>query len=70
MFDPRTRHAREVLSDVSSLYGIEILHPPVRKSIRFAEASRSGKPITEFAPSHPGAEAYRQLAALLDRGRK
>jgi len=66
MFDPRTRHAREVLSDVSSLHGVDVLQPPVRKSIRFAEASRAGKPITEFAPSHPGAEAYRQLAALLD----
>ncbi len=70
MFDPRTRHAREVLSDVSSLYKIEVLQPPVRKSIRFAEASRSGKPITEFEPSHPGAEAYRQLAALLDGASK
>jgi chromosome partitioning protein len=66
MFDPRTRHAREVLSDVSSRYGIEVLQPPVRKSIRFAEASSLGRPITQFAPSHPGAEAYRQLAALLD----
>ncbi len=70
MFDPRTRHAREVLSDVSSLHGVEVLQPPVRKSIRFAEASRAGKPITEFAPSHPGAEAYRQLAALLEGGRQ
>jgi chromosome partitioning protein len=68
MFDSRTRHAREVLEDVSTRYGVRVLQPPVRKSIRFAEASRSGRPITEFAPSHPGAEAYRQLAAALDEG--
>ena len=33
--------------------------PPVRKSIRFAEASQAGKSILSYAPSHPGADAYR-----------
>jgi len=62
MFDGRTNHAREVLEDVGSRYRLRVLEPPVRKSIRFAEAPRDGKSIIRFAPSHPGAQAYRALA--------
>jgi chromosome partitioning protein len=65
MFDGRTNHAREVLADVGSRYGLRVLEPPVRKSIRFAEAPRDGRSILRFAPSHPGAEAYRELARHL-----
>ena len=62
MFDGRTNHAREVLEDVGSRYRLPVFEPPVRKSIRFAEAPRGGRSIIRFAPSHPGAEAYRALA--------
>ncbi|MEA2447796.1 MAG: chromosome partitioning protein, partial [Actinomycetota bacterium] len=66
MYDGRSRHAREVLGDVGSRYGVEILEPAVRKSIRFAEASQAGVSILSYAPGHPGAEAYRQLASVID----
>jgi chromosome partitioning protein len=62
MFDSRTNHAKEVLADVGSRYGLPVLEPPIRKSIRFAEAPRDGSSIIRFAPSHPGAQAYRALA--------
>jgi chromosome partitioning protein len=62
MFDGRTNHAREVLEDVGSRYRLPVLDPPVSKSIRFAEAPRDGRSIIRFAPSHPGAQAYRALA--------
>jgi len=62
MFDPRTSHSREILSDVGRRYDVAVLEPPVRKSIRFAEAPRAGKSILKFASKHPGAEAYRQIA--------
>ena len=62
MFDGRANHAREVLEDVGSRYRLPVLDPPVRKSIRFAEAPREGRSIVRFAPSHPGAQAYRALA--------
>jgi len=70
MFDGRTKHAREVLEDVGTRYRLPVLEPPVRKSIRFAEAPRDGRSILRFAPSHPGADAYRQLSKQLipDRG--
>ncbi len=62
MFDGRTNHAKEVLADVGSRYGLPVLEPPIRKSIRFAEAPQDGRSILRFAPSHPGAQAYRDLA--------
>jgi chromosome partitioning protein len=66
MYDGRTKHAQEVLSDVGSRYDVPILGPPVKKSIRFAEASQAGRSLLSFAPSHPGAEAYRIIARVLD----
>ncbi len=66
MFDGRTRHAREVLADIGNRYGVRMLEPPVRKSIRFAEATQAGRSIVSFAPSHPGAQAYRDLAAVIE----
>lgn len=59
MYDGRSRHAREVLADVGQRYGVDVMEPPVRKSIRFAEASQAGRSILAYAPTHPGAEAYR-----------
>jgi len=65
MFDPRTQHSRQILEDVGKRYDIEVFQPPVRKSIRFAEAPRAGKSILRYASSHPGAEAYREIAKRL-----
>jgi chromosome partitioning protein len=66
MFDERTRHARAVLDDVRERYGLPVLDPPVRKSIRFAEAPMGGMCILQHAPNSPGAQAYRALARQLD----
>ena len=68
MYDDRTRHGRSMLEAVHERYGLEVLEPPVRKSIRFAEAPAQGRCILQHAPSSPGAEAYRSLAATLDAG--
>jgi chromosome partitioning protein len=68
MFDGRSRHAREVLADVGRRYAVRVLEPPVRKSIRFAEAAQAGRSILSYAPTHPGADAYRAVARILDRG--
>jgi len=68
LYDGRSRHAREVLADVGTRYELQVLEPAVRKSIRFAEASQAGLSILSFAPTHPGAEAYRNLARRIDGG--
>lgn len=66
MYDERTRHSRAVLDDVKERYGLPVFDPPVRKSIRFAEAPLSGLSILQHAPNSPGAEAYRAIARQLD----
>jgi chromosome partitioning protein len=66
MFDGRTRHGREILDGVGARYGLPVLEPAIRKSIRFAEAPGQGRSILEHAPDSPGAQAYRALARDLD----
>jgi len=66
MYDAHTRHSRAVIEDVRTRYGLPVLEPPVRKSIRFAEAPQRGMCILQHAPESPGAAAYRALARLLD----
>jgi chromosome partitioning protein len=65
LYDGRTRHSQEVLADIGDRYSLPVLDPPVRKSIRFAEASQAGRSIISFASMHPGAEAYRVHARRL-----
>ncbi len=66
LFDGRTRHAREALEDVGERYGVRVFEPPIRKSIRFAEAAQAGRSILSFAGSHPAADAYRTIATALE----
>ena len=65
MFDPRGRHAREVLEDVKTRFGLAVIDPPIPKTVRFAEAPGRGVSILEHAPKSAGALAYRTIAAAL-----
>ena len=65
MYDGRTRHSRAILDDVRSRYGLNVLEPPVAKSVRFAEAPAQGRSILRHASGSPGAEAYRAIARTL-----
>ena len=62
LFDSRTTHAREVLADVSSRYGLTVIEPAIAKSVRFAEAPARGRSIMRTASRTPGAAGYRALA--------
>ena len=67
MFDPRPRHAREVLRDLVARYELPLVGPPVRKSVRFAESPTAGATIVGSGTDVPGAAAYRAIAReLLD----
>jgi chromosome partitioning protein len=70
MYDERTRHGRAVLDEVRTRHGLTLLEPPVRKSVRFAEAPAHGQCIFQHAPSSPGAQAYRAIACELDADRR
>jgi chromosome partitioning protein len=65
MFDARTTHSRQVLSEVEERYALPMFEPPVPKSVRFAEAPGLGKSVLQHAPTSPGAVAYRTLSATV-----
>jgi chromosome partitioning protein len=68
MYDGRTRLAQEVVADVRTRYGLDVLEPPVPKSVRVAEAPGKGGSVLAHAPRSPSAEAYRLLAAVVAAG--
>ena len=55
----------KLLDDVRSRYGLNMLDPPVPKSVRFAEAPAQGRSILRHASSSAGAAAYRAIAGTL-----
>ena len=67
MYDGRTNHARAVLENISQAYQLDVVEPPIPKSIRFAEAPATGRSILTTSRRHRGADAYRDLAVNLTR---
>jgi chromosome partitioning protein len=69
MIDLRTLHSREVIERVREAFGEKVYTTMIARTVKFPDASVATEPITTFAPSHPGAEAYRRLAReLIFRG--
>ena len=62
MYDPRTLHSREVLETVTKAYGDQVFSTVINRTVKFPDAAVAGEPITSFASSSSGAEAYRRLA--------
>ncbi|QLQ10017.1 MAG: ParA family protein [Nocardioidaceae bacterium] len=65
MYDGRTTHARAVLDDIAQTYELDVVQPPIPKTIRFAEAPAVGRSILATSRRHRGAEAYRGVAGWL-----
>ncbi|WP_374007555.1 ParA family protein [Leifsonia sp. LS-T14] len=65
MYDSRTLHSREVLERVVDAFGDSVLETVISRTVKFPDASVAATPITQFAPEHQAAEAYRQLAREL-----
>ena len=65
LFDGRTNHSRAVLDNISQTYDLDVVTPPIPKSIRFAEAPAAGRSILATARTNKGADAYREVAASL-----
>jgi chromosome partitioning protein len=66
MFDGRTRLAQQVLVDVEKEHGLNVLPPPIPKSVRVAEAPGRGRSVLTHARSSKPAQAYRELAATIE----
>jgi chromosome partitioning protein len=70
LYDGRTNHARTVLETISETYDLDVIEPPIPKTIKFAEAPAAGRSILATSRSSKGAQAYREVAqALLARSR-
>jgi chromosome partitioning protein len=68
IYKPRTLHSQEVLELVKGAFGDQVFDITIDSSIRFAETPLAGQSILQYAPSSPGARAYRALAKVLLNG--
>jgi chromosome partitioning protein len=62
MYDGRTLHGREVFVRVVEAFGDQFFDTVISRTVRFPETTVAGEPITTWAPTSAGAEAYRNLA--------
>ena len=65
LYDGRTNHSRTVLETISETYDLEVVEPPIPKTIKFAEAPAAGRSILSTSRSSKGAAAYREVAQNL-----
>jgi chromosome partitioning protein len=71
MFDSRTLHTREVLTNIVSGFGDKVFHTVINRTVRFPDATVAGEPITRFDSGSMGASSYRELAKeVLERWRQ
>jgi len=61
----RDLNERTVLETISETYDLDVIEPPIPKSIRFAEAPAAGRSILATARKNRGADAYRDVATNL-----
>ncbi|WP_456237970.1 ParA family protein [Nocardioides acrostichi] len=62
MYDGRTLHSREVMERLVQAWGDTVFHTVIRRTVKFSDSTVAGEPITSYASSSAGADAYRQLA--------
>jgi chromosome partitioning protein len=62
MYDGRTLHGREVMERLVQAWGDTVFHTVIRRTVKFSDSTVAGEPITTYAATSPGADAYRQLA--------
>ncbi len=68
MYDSRTHLAQQVVDEVRQHFGDQLFATLVPRSVRLSEAPSFGRPGIAYAPTTPGAQAYRALAAeMLER---
>jgi chromosome partitioning protein len=67
MFDSRTNLSGQVAGDVRSHLAGRVYDTVIPRSVRLSEAPSHGLPIHAYAPTSPGARAYRELASEIRR---
>ena len=56
LYDGRTNHSRTVLETISETYDLDVIEPPIPKTIKFAEAPAAGRSILSTSRSSKGAQ--------------
>ncbi len=67
MYDGRTNLARQVVEEVALKHDLEVLEPPIPRSVRVAESPKIGASVLSHASRSKSAEAYRALATEIER---
>jgi len=62
MHDGRTNLANDVVREVRRYFPDKVFSTIIPRNVRLAEAPSYGQPISIYAPSSAGAEAYAALA--------
>jgi chromosome partitioning protein len=68
MYDGRTNLSRQVVEEVRSHFPGKVFRTIIPRNVRLSEAPSYGQPINLYAPSSPGAMAYKVLTAELLKG--
>ncbi len=55
------------MQEIEKVFGKDRLLPPIKNSVRLAEAPGFAKTIFEYAPRSPLAEAYQKVAKIILR---
>jgi chromosome partitioning protein len=62
MYDGRTNLSNDVVAEVRRYFPQQVFETIIPRSVRLAEAPSFGQPISIYAPSSTGADAYSALA--------
>jgi chromosome partitioning protein len=65
MYDGRTLHSHEVVERVRDGFGDKVTETMIHRTVKFPDATVAAEPITTYAPTHAGANAYRELTREL-----
>ncbi len=68
MFDGRTVHANEVLSEIKASFPGQVFDVVIKDSVRVKESPAAGLSILDYDRTHDVAKAYLKLAGEVDRG--
>lgn len=62
MHDRRTRHTEEAVEEIKGVFGGKVYDEVIPRTIKFADSTLAGEPITTYAPGSEAAKLYRKLA--------
>ena len=70
MFSDRILHNSEVINEIQKKYENDIVFEPIKRSIRFSEATVKGESILDYISESEGANTYRSIGKVIDESIK